>query len=338
MTKPSVTINGLTPEQVKSLAITKVISADLNNPEIPGYIDGAYSFYVKGEFESAEMIFEVDENLLNNSDFSPAIYYYNEESQFLEKLPNQVVNGNKVTAIVTHFSKYMLLNEKIQDMVWEYEILYSEEEESFSRMDIVFVIDSSGSMTSNDPNNIRIDVTRNFINRLNEKDRGAIIDFDSSAKILSGFTSNKATLSMAAGNIDSNGGTNLGAGISSAINLFSNENYEEEKALKCIIMLTDGDGSYSHSLTTSALNENIIIYTVGLGNSVKSSLLQSIANGTGGSYHSASNANSLYKIFERIAEESDLVKDTDGDGIPDYYEKQMAAGNLRLGTDRKSVV
>ena len=332
LTKPSVTINGLKPEQVKSLSIRKVNSGLLANPEIPGYIDGAYDFYVDGEFESAEMTFEFDESLFNDPEFVPAIYYFNEELQLLEKLPNQVINGNKISTTVHHFSKYILLNSEKQDAVWEYKIKYEEEIESFSRLDIVFVIDSSGSMGSNDPSDIRINVTRNFINKLNENDRGAIVDFDSGADVLSGFTSNKGSLSMAAGNIDSSGGTNLGAGISTAINLFANENYEEEKALKCIIMLTDGEGSYSSYLTSSAANQDIIIYTVGLGSSVDSGLLRSIANGTGGSYHSASNANALYSVFDAIAEESDFGKDSDDDGIVDYFEKEMAAGNLRLGT------
>lgn len=46
----------------------------------------------------------------------------------------------------------------------------------------------------------------------------------------------------------------------------------------------------------------------------------------------AEDADELYGIFDDIANESDLKKDSDSDGINDYFEKEMSAGRLRLGT------
>ena len=199
-------------------------------------------------------------------------------------------------------------------------------------MDVVFVIDSSGSMSWNDPSDVRIDVTKNFIDKLSENDRGAIIDFDSTGKILSGFTSDKEALKNNAQRIDSTGGTSLSAGISLAITLFRLENYTERDTLKYIIMLTDGEGSYSTSYTDSAAGESIVIYTIGLGSNVSTSVLMDMASGTGGNYYHANNANQLYPIFDAIADQSDYYKDTDGDGVNDYFEKAMTSGQLVLGT------
>jgi Mg-chelatase subunit ChlD len=331
-TVPTVTIEGLSAEQVTSLAVNKVTQGMLANDEIPGLLDCGYDFSVQGEFEEAKITFEFDENLLNDEDFYPAIYYYNEEEQILEELDNQVVSGNSVSATTTHFSKYILLNKIEYDLVWKYELLYNENENVYSKLDIVFVIDSSGSMSWNDSSDVRIDVTKNFIDRLTDSDRAAVVDFDSTAKVISGFTSDKTVLKAAANRIDSNGGTDLSVGISKAISLFEAENYSAGDTLKYIIMLTDGDGSYSTTYTLKAANESIVIYTIGLGSDVSTSVLTAMANGTGGSYYHANEAEQLYSIIDVIADKSDYYKDSDGDGINDYFEKAMTSGQLVLGT------
>lgn len=56
-----------------------------------------------------------------------------------------------------------------------------------------------------------------------------------------------------------------------------------------------------------------------------------MANGTGGSYYHANEAAQLYPIFDAIANNSDYCKDSDGDGVNDYFEKEMSSGQLVLG-------
>ncbi|WP_339252352.1 DUF3289 family protein [Paenibacillus sp. FSL P2-0136] len=327
---PTVAVEGITAEQVDSLSVQPVQDGILNDTTIPGYIDQGYNFSIDGSFEKATISFEFDKSLLSQAGFVPRIYYYNEESQLFEELPDQQVAGNMISVQTVHFSKYILLNKTVYDQVWLYKFLYDEGQEHYAGMDIAFVIDSSGSMSDNDRSNVRISVTRQFVNLLTDSDRGAIVDFDDSAKVLSGFTSDKTVLSQAAGRIDANGGTTLSSGISSAINLFATTSRAD--VLKYIIMLTDGEGSYDTALTKRAADQGIVIYTVGLGSSISTSVLTSMAQGTGGSYYHASNASQLYGIFDTIAETSDLYKDTDQDGISDYHEKEMQAGRLRVGT------
>lgn len=327
---PSVSVEGITAEQVESLSVQPVEDGILNDATIPGYIDQGYNFSIDGSFEKATISFEFDQSLGNQAGFVPRIYYYNEESQLFEELPDQQVTGNVVSAETAHFSRYILLNKTVYDQVWQYKFLYDEGQEHYAGMDIAFVIDSSGSMSSNDRNNVRISVTRQFVDLLTDSDRGAVVDFDDYATVLSGFTSDKAVLSQAAGRIDAYGGTTLSSGIASALNLFTAGG--RANVLKYIIMLTDGEGSYDTALTKRAADQGIVIYTVGLGSSISTSVLTSMAQGTGGSYYHASNASQLYGIFDTIAETSDLYKDTDKDGISDYHEKEMQAGRLRVGT------
>ncbi|MEK3880750.1 DUF3289 family protein [Paenibacillus sp. FSL M7-0420] len=327
---PSVFVEGITAEQVDSLSVQPVQDGILNDTTIPGYIDQGYNFSIEGSFEKATISFEFDQSLWNQADFAPRIYYYNEESQLFEELPDQQVDGNVVSAGTAHFSRYILLNKTVYDQVWQYKFLYDEGQEHYAGMDIAFVIDSSGSMSDNDRNNVRISVTRQFVDLLTDSDRGAVVDFDDYATVLSGFTSDKAVLSQAAGRIDAYGGTTLSSGIASALSLFAAGGRAD--VLKYIIMLTDGEGSYDTALTKRAADQGIVIYTVGLGSSISTSVLTSMAQGTGGSYYHASNASQLYGIFDTIAETSDLYKDTDKDGISDYHEKEMQAGRLRVGT------
>ncbi len=117
----SVEIDG---KQADSLRVQKLAETDkiLNN-EVPGFLGEAYDFHVDGEIDSGSLRFAFDESLLRNADFVPAIYYYNEETQLLEELPGQTVQGNTVSAPIHHFSKYLLLDKKSQDEIWKEEVM-----------------------------------------------------------------------------------------------------------------------------------------------------------------------------------------------------------------------
>ncbi|MFD2881656.1 cellulose binding domain-containing protein [Paenibacillus rhizoplanae] len=174
---PTVAVEGITAEQVDSLSVQPVQDGILNDTTIPGYIDQGYNFSIDGSFEKATISFEFDKSLLSQAGFVPRIYYYNEESQLFEELPDQQVAGNMISVQTVHFSKYILLNKTVYDQVWLYKFLYDEGQEHYAGMDIAFVIDSSGSMSDNDRSNVRISVTRQFVNLLTDSDRGAIVDF-----------------------------------------------------------------------------------------------------------------------------------------------------------------
>ena len=325
----------LSPEQLASFKMDDIKSDDavLSN-EIPGYIGegSAYDFSLDGQFSDAKLSFVVPEDVMNDPDFEPGIYYYNEETGLLEELENFTVDGNTVSVQLEHFSKYILLNKKEYGSVWTYDLLFVNDAKSSSGLDVVFAIDSSGSMSSNDRSGVRKTVTKNFIEKLTGRDMAAVVDFDSSATLLSGFNNDKTVLNSAVDKINSSGGTNLSTGISTGLNLFDPSDYKGEGKQKCIIMLTDGQGSYNTKFTDKAKEMGVTIYTIGLGNAVSKAVLTTMAEQTGGEYFPASEADKLYGIFDTIFELTDLLKDTDEDGISDYHEKAMAAGQLRLGT------
>jgi len=148
------------------------------NCNIPGYIATAYDFTCDGEFESAKVTFNISDEYmeyLSEEDFEPAIYYFNEETKFLEKLENQVIDGNKVIAELEHFSTYILLNSKEFDAVWENEIKYYDDEELNKPFRIGFILDCSHTMSVNDPYYIRNKVSNNIIEKMDEDEEGFVI-------------------------------------------------------------------------------------------------------------------------------------------------------------------
>lgn len=332
-TNPSVSIADLTAEQVNSFAVTRLPADQRQLPEdIPGRLDNGYEFGISGPFTKAQLSFQFDTALLAGG-VEPAIYTYDTDSQRLLEVPGQRIEGDAVTATITHFSKYILLNKVEFESVWSYTFLEQPDEDSvFDRLDVTFVIDSSGSMSWNDPDRQRVRVAKEFVRRLGDGDRAAVVDFDSGAIVRSGLTDDVAALDAALDGIDAVGGTNIAAGVSAALDLFGEPEIDpEQRTLRTIILLTDGDGTYSSGLTALAQQRQVRIYTVGLGNAVPVSLLSGIAEETGGMYFAAADADQLASIFGSISDASDLLRDSDSDGINDYYEKEMQAGRLVLG-------
>jgi len=228
-----------------------------------------------------------------------------------------------------------LLDGKKWDEVWEKEIRppVLDDDGNLKNLDIVFSIDSSGSMSYMDPQGIRKQSTKNFVDALKDGDRAAIVDFDGSARELIGLTSyaEKELIKSKVDLIDSSGGTNLYQGLNKALELFDDESDEN---IKYVIFLTDGDGSWNDEPIQTAKDMGVVIYTIGLGDGVRSELLERIATETGGKYYFASEADELEEIFkETVGDTVDYTKDEDeglGDGIPDYLEVE----GLRTGLGR----
>ncbi len=320
---------------VGSLEISEVTQGDnpLISSNIAGYLGAAYDFSINGEFDEAIITFKYDESLgVIGEDFQPRVYHLDEDTGILNEVENQIVENGKVSVTVEHFSIYLLLNKVEFDKVWESEIKPPEYEgNGKTGVDIVFVIDSSGSMSSNDGSKLRHTAVKQFIDKLGENDRAAVIDFDSYATLYQAFTDDKTALYTAVDRVDSSGGTSLSAGMSLAISQFTDSSYSRTDAYKYIVFLTDGDGSYSTSYTTDAANNGIIVYTIGLGSGVQASVLKAIANGTGGKYYFASTASTLPNIYLDVSFETiDYTTDSNEDKISDYYTTLLNDGTLPL--------
>lgn len=325
--------------QVETLCVEEVKNDTLFPEEIPGYIGEAYNFQVDGSFDTAEISFAFDETLLNNADFAPTIYYFNEEEQQLEELPT-TVKGNVASAQVEHFSTYILINRKVYQESFSWMDVW--DTNSYSGVEVALVIDDSGSMYSNDRTNNRLEVAKSLIDHLPEKSKAGVVKFENSTTLLtSSLTADKekAKSFLTSAYFRSSGGTYMYNAINKAFSLFGST---DKNILKMMVVLSDGDtfDAGLHNSTVKAANDNKVkIYTVGFGSSTSyfNSYLKPLANNTAGTFYLASKADELDDIYKDINTKIDIETDSDGDGIPDYYEDHMVIFNgVQLKLDKNN--
>lgn len=167
-------------------------------------------------------------------------------------------------------------------------------------MEIVFAIDSSGSMGWNDPGNLRITAAQWFVDQMNSAiDLGGVVSWDDNIDFTFGLTSNFPALKAQIGMVDSAGGTNLDVGLQAAVNML---NPPDPSKAEAIIFLSDGSGGYTPCpggpVGQAAIN-GYRIYSIGLG-TVNPGPLTNMATCTGGLYFNAPTAANLQLIFNAI--------------------------------------
>ena len=296
---------------------------DENTPDaaesnIPGLVSNIIYLDSAADIESAELHVPITQEMIDKvGDINLLkVIFIDEKSQEIIFPEPQGISQDFTYLWVKldHFSSYGVVNQATFNTAFDQEF-YGSTRTGNGGLDLVLAIDSSGSMGWNDPSNLRITAGKTLISGLtNGLDRASVIDFDSSSTLLQSLTLDLNAASNSLDQIDSSGGTNIGNAISDAINEITSNSSENSPL---VILLTDGDGDYSNSLTADAKNSGIRIYTVGLGDYVNETLLTNIASGTEGVYYQVSSADQLLALFENLRQET---LDTDLDGLSDLAE------------------
>ena len=270
--------------------------------------------------------------------FDPVIYYFDEEKQILEPLPTKVKNS-VAYATVEHFSTYVLIDRSIFEHAFVWTDVWDSDSE-YSSVQIVFVIDDSGSMgiqgSNNDPYNDRLTVAKELIDKLPSSSEIGIIAFDSqSINLTNGLVNDKDTAKsyLTTEYFKSDGyHTYMYDGIKMGLELLNND---DENISKIMIILSDGeaddDGLHS-SVVSQAQKNSVKLFTVGLGTNEEvqeyfDSTLRPLSSETGGIFYLANNASQLSEIYKDIGNKIDIETDSDEDGIPDYYEEHLVGFN-----------
>ncbi|OPX28201.1 MAG: hypothetical protein B1H06_03695 [Candidatus Cloacimonas sp. 4484_143] len=172
-------------------------------------------------------------------------------------------------------------------------------------VDIALVIDSSGSMSSNDPTDLRKAAAKYFVDFLSIGDWVAVVDFDSDVvvwKHLTNITNQavKNEIKNAIDNIDSSGMTNIGGGLLYGYNELNSTQTGNRKAA---ILLTDGyhnTGTHPNQVVPKYKAKSWPIYTIALTGDADENLLKQIASETGGKYIKAEKAEDLLEIYNDL--------------------------------------
>jgi Mg-chelatase subunit ChlD len=171
-----------------------------------------------------------------------------------------------------------------------------------SSIDILLVLDSSGSLSWNDPSDFREQAAVALINNMNPAAdlRIGVIDFDGGCSLVSPLTligdDNGASAIAAVQAMDQFGGTAIDCGINLAVNTFLGSG--RAGASWTVILFSDGESSAAPAMAAAnyAFANGVTINTVFLGGT-GSTLMNNIAGTTGGFYLATSDPQDLPDAF-----------------------------------------
>ena len=163
-------------------------------------------------------------------------------------------------------------------------------------IDLVILIDESGSMIGERMNNAK-DASKKVVAQMKPGDRCAIMGFSTIIHTTQTFTSDKEKLNTAIDKITYTGGTDIGKGLKNAIELFNDDSRQ-----KYIMLISDGeDNSASSAMAATAGEKGIRILAMMVGTG--SLQMQTIAINSNGIYKNAPTAEDIGKIMKYFASE-----------------------------------
>ncbi len=188
-----------------------------------------------------------------------------------------------------------------------------------SNLDVVLVMDSSGSMKKTDPQSLRIPAAKLFISLLDKEDRAGIISFSDTGYPVIGLTpvdseDSRDKLFRAAELISSKGlHTNLHDAFASAMEVLSESSGAGRT--KIIVIMSDGmmdvgdpdrDGSLLDKIKTELSDlleeRGIKVYAIAFTEQSDRDLMEKISKRTGGFYNLALSDKDFHLIFTAIFE------------------------------------
>lgn len=158
------------------------------------------------------------------------------------------------------------------------------------KMDICCVVDESGSMGGYPTQDLKTALS-GFIGALDKKTRIGIVGFESSYEILCPMSDNHAVAAAAVSNIRADGGTDITSGIQGAM-----ASLADSPNRKTVLLMTDGQSDVDMNIVSQAAEMGCVIHCIGFGD-VNDSILQSIADMTGGQYIRAENSSELINVY-----------------------------------------
>lgn len=191
--------------------------------------------------------------------------------------------------------------------------------ETSAGMDVVLVLDSSGSMKRNDPKRMRVEAAKMFVTLLDEKDRVAVVSFSGKAETKANLLSlktvkNEKQLLKTIENISASGAhTNIHDALNEGFGLLKRSKRKE----KILVLMSDGKmdvGAREKDLlllertldvlTPALARKNIKVYSIAFTENSYMPLLRLAAKDTNGHFSLLKTANGIHQVFENIFERS----------------------------------
>ena len=187
-------------------------------------------------------------------------------------------------------------------------------------LDVILVIDNSGSMKKNDPQYLVPRMVHDLISLLHENDRFGVIVFDNNARkiVRLGESGGQATADVVEKKVDDaldyeGQRTNIYAGLEAAV--YDLKNFGRSNSVKIAIILTDGKIDTGNVLrdeqdrknlidflAKDASNNGIRLCGIAFTNDADYALLQSLAVQSSGCYFRAFNDRELSGVIKKLAD------------------------------------
>lgn len=168
-------------------------------------------------------------------------------------------------------------------------------------VDVALVLDRSGSMGSSGYMEPAKTAASTFVGFMQIGDNVAVASFDQSSSVNFPLTTivseaTKTSAQNAISAISIGGATSIGTGIQAGQGELDKGNTQNHQGM---VLLSDGKENSSPKVADvlPTIPENTDIYTIALGSNSDESLLQDIANQTGGEYYYAPNSNDLQALY-----------------------------------------
>lgn len=218
-------------------------------------------------------------------------------------------------------------------------------------------LDSSGSMRSADPDELRKGAAKQFVDQLRTSDEVGVFDFGAgtsaplrSTRLLADFTSDSVTVEDAIDRVVASGGTPMYASITEVLEYFDAK-YPLGTAHRSLMVLGDGspNGGGTQAATCAAAQETgIPINTIGFGSAADQSpsvepravdVLRNLADCSGGAYTGVVQASELsgaFTTFGQAVRSGSIVITVAFDPIP--ASRARASGSASLGNHNQTPI
>ena len=312
--------------------VKNIIKEDSLCAGVVGLVGEPFEVETTSDFDEAKLTYVIDKDMLGDISLSDLMFlWYDEEADWFNELATDYdEETGEVSVITTHFSKYMVVDKDKWFDAWEEEFDYNPNRNNLPHY-TVLAIDCSGSMKTNDKISElpgasglikycgRIKGAEEYIKHMSGDDKAAIVLFDSKAKVGKALTDDKEALVTSLQDVYSSGGTSFDNALSCSYYLL--RAYSSGDANRRIILLTDGESSYSTTLINTITKDGIEIDGIGLGSSSGLTKLRRLVDYAKGKYEHTTSADQLQELYQRIYMGDDFdTTDQDGDGLYDILE------------------
>lgn len=167
-------------------------------------------------------------------------------------------------------------------------------------LDMMFVMDTSQSLRSTDPNDFRSTGAIGLVRNLSPKSdiKIGVVSFDNKGELAQPMTSDRDSVVRALQDLPRSGSTNLAAGINAALEELKKNG--RPGSSRVIMLFTDGMSNErkAYDAAVQSQYQDVTIQTLLLGSNKKgSSILDTIAWATGGSFVQVSDPTMLPQAF-----------------------------------------